>query len=1129
MDIRSRSRAKVLAAAVLSTVLAGASASVANTGGPTATGAAAVRAGTGPAGAQARPTTVAADAVGEATPLAGYQIQSTAATPDTGAMISRPGYAANGWVPAGPRSTVLAALLANNRFADPFFSTNMRNIPASQFTVPWWYRSEFSVANEPGVRTFLDFSGVISRADVFVNGTQVANSGQVAGAYTHHELDVTAQVRPGTNAVAFRIHPNDANRDLTVGWIDWVQNPPDRNMGIFRDVLIRRNGGVSLRGAHVLVSLTGALDRATLTAKVDARNDTAAAATATISGEVAGLAVSTTVTLAAGETRTVTFGAVTLNNPQVWWPAGMGGQPLYELNLTASVGGTATDTARERFGVRTVTGTLDAAGHRAYRINGRPILIKGGGWSPDIFLRWDARFVEDKIRYTLDLGLNTIRLEGHLEPDEFFEMTDRLGVLTLPGWECCNKWESNSWSAADYAIAKASMTGEAVRLRNHPSVISFLIGSDIAPQGMKERNYVDALRAADWPTPIINVASDNSSPITGRSGMKMPGPYDWVPPSYWYNKREGGAFGFNSETSAGASIPTLDTLRRMMTSGELNTLWQNPTATHYHRSPSSTFNNLTIFNNAIIGRYGTATSLEDYVRKAQLQQYENVRAQFEAYGRNFTDGTNPSTGVIYWMLNSGWTTLHWQLFDRYLDQNGAYYGAKKANEPLHIQYSYDNRSVVVVNSRPGTAGGLTARVAVYNVDGTEMFTTTAAGLSVAGGGGRTTAATIPSIPGLSATYLVKLVLSDSGGQEVSRNVYWLSSADDVIDYSRNMWYYVPTSRYANLRGLAGMATAPIAASAASTTNANGTTTTTVTLRNSGTGRTPALYLDTHVVGANNAPVLPVTWNDNAVSLWPGESTTLRATYRTADLRGAAPSVRITGWNVATQTIPAGNGRPDTEPPTEPANPRASDVTSSGARICWDASSDDVGVVEYEVVRDGQLVGTVPAPQTCFTDTGLRPQTAYSYAIAARDAAGNRSVTSARIVLTTAPGPVRYEAENAQLSQAVVSMTHPGFSGTGFADYANVVGGHVEFTVNAAAAGPATLTFRYANGTAVDRPMAVAVNGSTVSPGLSFPGTGGWPNWASSTLTVNLAVGANTVRVTGTTATGGPNLDCVDVG
>jgi hypothetical protein len=202
--------------------------------------------------------------------------------------------------------------------------------------------------------------------------------------------------------------------------------------------------------------------------------------------------------------------------------------------------------------------------------------------------------------------------------------------------------------------------------------------------------------------------------------MKMNGPYDWVPPNYWYDKRSigGGAAGFASEVSAGSDVPTMDTLRRMMTTSELNTLWQNFNATQYHRSQSSTFNTLRIFDNALAGRYGGMASLDDYVRKAQLAQYENVRAQFESFGRNFSDSSNPANGVIYWMLNSGWTSLHWQLFDAYLDQNGAYYGAKKASEPLHVQYSYDNRNVVVVNSRHGNASGLTVKVDLFNMDGT---------------------------------------------------------------------------------------------------------------------------------------------------------------------------------------------------------------------------------------------------------------------------------------------------------------------------------------------------------------------------------------------------------------------------
>src|SRR5262249_36661144 len=148
------------------------------------------------------------------------------------------------------------------------------------------------------------------------------------------------------------------------------------------------------------------------------------------------------------------------------------------------------------------------------------LLIRGGGWSPDLFLRWDRTSVADRLRYALDLGLNTIRLEGHIEPNEFFDLADELGVLTLPGWECCDKWQSiDGWSAADYAVARDSAASEGARLRDHPSVISFLIGSDEAPSAKAEKNYLDALKSVDWPNPVVAAAASDSAPLTGRSGM----------------------------------------------------------------------------------------------------------------------------------------------------------------------------------------------------------------------------------------------------------------------------------------------------------------------------------------------------------------------------------------------------------------------------------------------------------------------------------------------------------------------------------------------------------------------------------------------------------------------------------
>lgn len=173
--------------------------------------------------------------------------------------------------------------------------------------MPWWYRSDFTVT-DTSERSYLDFSGVISAADVYVNGHRVAKTADVAGSYTHHELDITSLVRAGTNTVAFRVQPNTPNKKLTMGWLDWLQPPPDENMGIVRDVLVRRGGPVALRDAHVVTKLAvPSLASADLTVKAQARNETGAAVTATVSGTIGSTSFTKTVPLAAHQTKTVTF------------------------------------------------------------------------------------------------------------------------------------------------------------------------------------------------------------------------------------------------------------------------------------------------------------------------------------------------------------------------------------------------------------------------------------------------------------------------------------------------------------------------------------------------------------------------------------------------------------------------------------------------------------------------------------------------------------------------------------------------------------------------------------------------------------------------------------------------------
>ena len=654
------------------------------------------------------------------------------------------------------------------------------------------------------------------------------------------------------------------------------------------------------------------LARAALTLKVEARNLDSVAHDAMVTGEVAGVSLQQKVHLAPGQTRTVLFSprtdpALVLDHPKVWWPIGMGDHPLYDLKLTASVDGVESDRTATTFGIRSATSKLTKQGYIQFFINGKPVLIRGGGWAPDMFLRVQPGRMEAEFDYVRNMGLNAIRSEGKLEDQHFYDLADRDGIMILPGWECCDKWEAwaktggEPWDDADMKIAEASMASEARLLRNHPSVIGFLIGSDNAPPPAIANMYVDTLRAADWDTPIVSAASDQASQAAGPSGMKMAGPYAWVPPSYWYADKLGGAFGFDSEVSAGADIPRLEDVLRMLSPLAQEALWKYPKVRQFHATASwSPFAKLEPFDDALAKRYGPPKSLADYVQKAQLDNYDNVRAQFEAFNAHM-DSPNPSTGVIYWMLNNAWPSLHWHLYDWYMNPAGAYFGARKANEPVHIQYSYDDRAIVLVNHTLTDAQGLRARVRVRNLDGSVRYDKHFAGIDL--GGNRTLDLTkIPALSGLSRTYFVELSLTSSDGQPVSRNVYWLSTQPDVLDWKHSNWYTTPVTQYADFTALQSLPTAVTDVHATTRRDGNDSVTT-VTLTVPESSKTVALFQHLSIRrSADGGLALPIFWSGNDVTLWPGESLTVTARYAGKGI--TAPVVEVSGWNVPVRHVPA---------------------------------------------------------------------------------------------------------------------------------------------------------------------------------------------------------------------------------
>ncbi|MGH8199064.1 MAG: glycosyl hydrolase 2 galactose-binding domain-containing protein [Steroidobacteraceae bacterium] len=863
------------------------------------------------------PTPVAG-AAGSTAAIAHWEIQTTAKAQQSGAEVSTAGFSTQGWYPVSGRATVMAGLLENGTYRNVFYADNLRaaaepDSSGSVFVVPWWYRTEFTLdKGTQAIRTLLRVNGVIAGADVWVNGHLVADHAAVAGAYPVHEFDVTRWVYAGVNSLALRVQPGDPRTSLSIGWVDWNPTPPDNNMGPWRGVDIVRTGPVALRFPQVTSTLSlPDLGQAALTVNVQARDLDTVAHDATITGVVAGVSLRRTIHLAPGQTQTVSFSPATdpglnLAQPKVWWPAGMGAQPRYRLQMAVAVDGAASDRASATFGIRSVSSHLTSQGYRQFVINGKPVLIRGAGWAPDMFLRDDPARMAAQFSYVRNLGLNAIRSEGKLEDTRFYDLADRDGIMVLAGWECCDKWESAAktggepWDAADDREAAASMASEARLLRNHPSVIAFLIGSDNAPPPAIAKMYVDTLRAADWPLPIVAAASDQGTAETGSSGMKMTGPYAWVPPSYWYADKLGGAFGFNSETSAGASIPGLDDLSHMLSPQELQALWQYPQVRQYHAAADwSPFSRIAPFDIALARRYGAPRNLADYVAKAQLANYDNVRAQFEAFNAHM-DAASPATGVIYWMLNNAWPSLHWHLYDYSLNPAGAYFGAKAANEPLHIQYAYDTRAIMLVNHTLVSERGLQAVIRVRNLDGGIRYERHLQNIHLDGNSAQQLAM-LPALADLSRTYFIELGLATAAGKPISRNVYWLSTQPDELDWAHSNWYLTPVTQYADLTALQSLP--PATSEVRATMRRQGTEgIATITLTVPKSSRAAAVFQHVAIKqSAAGKPVLPILWSDNDVTLWPGESLTLTAHFAMQGV--AAPVVAVSGWNLPTQSVP----------------------------------------------------------------------------------------------------------------------------------------------------------------------------------------------------------------------------------
>jgi exo-1,4-beta-D-glucosaminidase len=646
-------------------------------------------------------------------------------------------------------------------------------------------------------------------------------------------------------------------------------------------------------------------DSAQLTVTAQLKNSTDRPVKGKLKGQIDSVAIEQEVELASNETRDVTFTSdqfpqLTFSNPRLWWPAQMGKPNLYPLTMTFEVNGVVSDHSRTEFGIRQVTSEVNANGGRAFHINGKNILIRGGGWTPDMMLRQNSQRLHDEFRYVRDMGLNTVRLEGKLETQEFFDLADHEGILVMAGWCCCDFWERwNRWKPQDFEIAQQSLRDQIYRLRSHPSLVMWLNGSDNPPPPDVEQMYLDIENKLLWPNPVVSSATGKATTVTGDSGVKMTGPYEYVAPSYWEqdtplgqpNRKTcnpggcGGAYGFNTETSMGPAVPPIESIRAMVGKDHL---WPIDDTWNYHAGGGE-FKTIQVFSDALANRYGKSDNAEDFAEKSQLQTYEGVRAMYEAYSRNKYE----ATGVIQWMLNNAWPSMIWHLYDYYLRPGGGYFGAKRAMEALHPVYGYDDRSIWVVSSQYEDVKGLKLTTKIYNLDMTEKFSHEDS--LDASADSTAKIFTLPEVEGLSPVYFVALRLVDDSGKQVGSNFYWLSSKPETLDWAKTTWWMTPTDSFADYTALAQLPKVKL--KVMSRTERKGEESIVhVTLENPSKNLAFLVRLKLDK-GAKGEEIIPVIWEDNYLSLLPGEKREVTATYRTSELGTEKSVLEVGGWNV----------------------------------------------------------------------------------------------------------------------------------------------------------------------------------------------------------------------------------------
>ncbi len=737
-----------------------------------------------------------------------------------------------------------------------------------------------------------------------------------------HEQSIKAG--PGENGGAMAL--DGPTFIATEGW-DWIPGIRDRNTGLWQDVVLSATGSVRIKDPQVVTQLPlPDTSRASVVIRVPLQNLSSAPVSGTLTASFDQVRISKQVSLAPGES-TITlspreFAELNLSRPRLWWPNGYGEQELYRLQLAFDEGATRSDSRLLRFGIRQITYELslfDEKGrlrrvdvdtalgssrgerlidvrhealkkspkgwaaslypgalkspavrqvdddaltpHLALKVNGVRIAVRGGNWGMDDSRKRVSRErLEPYFRLHREANLNTIRnWVGLNYEDAFFDLADEYGLLVLSDfWASTQDFQVEP---QDPALFLANARDTILRYRNHPSIALWFGRNEGVPQPILNEGLANLVAEVD--------GTRHFTGSSNRVNLQGSGPYNYRPPAQYFTEL---AEGFSVEVGT----PSLSTLESIRAWTPPEDQWPISDVLAYHDWHHGGNGDVATFMKTLEERFGAATSLGDFERKAQMMNYETHRAMFEGFHAHLW---TKNSGRLLWMTHPAWPSHAWQIYSSDYDTHASYYGVRKACEPIHAQMNLPDYSLSIVNSTRNASGRLSLRVRIFSLDNRLLEERREKVIATANAVTALKPLTLSSHLEREDIVLVKLELTDENGRLVSENFYW--QARDAGAHRK-------------------LTTMPSQSLSAWAVSEEAGSETRVRLRIEHKGTAPALAVKLTLLDGKGERILPAFYADNYVSLLPGESREVVIAYPAKPVAGSTVALR--GWNVAAAAV-----------------------------------------------------------------------------------------------------------------------------------------------------------------------------------------------------------------------------------